>query len=124
MDKDDATICAQRLKKLIAQLGINQQTLSQKCNITKSLVSHYCNGKAPVSADSAKKIALQYGINPLWIMGFDVPEYTDQSDYARMKKLYDNLNNKNRKMILDLMVILGENASVNIELKIINDNKD
>jgi len=58
--------------------GGSQQTLSEKCGIHKASVSQYVNGKNVPSNLTAKKICDPLGLNPAWLMGFDVPMHTPQ----------------------------------------------
>lgn len=63
-----------RMKYVIdSYFGGSQQTLSEKCGIHKASVSQYVNGKNVPSNLTAKKICDPLGLNPAWLMGFDVP---------------------------------------------------
>ena len=65
-----------RIKYVIENwFGGSQQMLSEKCSIHKASVSQYVNGKNTPSNLTAEKICKPLGLNPAWLMGFDVPMY-------------------------------------------------
>lgn len=51
----------------------SQQRFSEKTQLNKASVSQYVNGKNTPSSITASKIAKAFGIDPAWLMGFDVP---------------------------------------------------
>ncbi len=53
----------------------SQQALSDKCGVHKASISQYVNGKNTPSNLTAEKICKPLGLNPAWLMGFDVPMY-------------------------------------------------
>lgn len=70
----------ERIKHLIdLYYDGSQQKLAEYSNVNKASISQYVNGKNIPSNLTAKKIGALYGINPAWIMGFDVPMYEDES---------------------------------------------
>lgn len=69
----------ERIKYVIdTYFGGSQQVLSDKCSIHKASVSQYVNGKNVPSNLTAKKICDPLGLNPAWLMGFDVPMHIPQ----------------------------------------------
>lgn len=84
-----------RIKYVIdSYFGGSQQTLSEKCGIHKASVSQYVNGKNVPSNLTAKKICDPLGLNPAWLMGFDVPMRipqdlgSDSGDMSDGRNLY------------------------------------
>ena len=73
---------AQDRIKLVIDTFFNgsQQELSDRCGIHKASVSQYVNGKNVPSNITAAKICVPLGINPAWIMGFDVPMYEQKKN--------------------------------------------
>lgn len=51
----------------------SQQRFSERTKLNKASVSQYVNGKNTPSNITASKIAKEFGVDPAWLMGFDVP---------------------------------------------------
>lgn len=63
----------ERIKWLIDEYCTgSQQALSERTGVGKASISQYVNGKNVPSNLTAKKISEPFGINPAWLMGFDV----------------------------------------------------
>ena len=73
-------ITAKRLTEAMAQKGIKAQELADRSGVSKSSISQYINGSHSPSNISAGKMAAVLEVNPVWLMGFDVP--MDESDPA------------------------------------------
>jgi len=67
-------ITANRLRKAMNDMWINAANLEQKSGVSKSSISHYFNGTHKPSNVAAEALARILCVNPLWLMGFDVPE--------------------------------------------------
>lgn len=66
-------LTAQRLQSLLEANQMRAQELSEKTGVAKASISQYINGTHKPSNVSAGKIAEVLDVNPLYIMGFDVP---------------------------------------------------
>lgn len=65
----------QRINELISEYcGGSQQELANKTNVAKASISQYANGKNVPSNVTAMKLCAPFGVNPAWLMGFDVPK--------------------------------------------------
>ena len=62
-----------RLLEMMQILNISQTDIVKRTGIQKSSLSNYVNGKRTPTQDQLSKIADPYGINPAWLMGYDVP---------------------------------------------------
>lgn len=51
----------------------SQQVFADRCKIGKSSVSQYVKGVNAPTNLRASEIAKVFGVNPVWIMGFDAP---------------------------------------------------
>lgn len=63
-------------KRLIKALDDNRMTaaeLSLKAHVSEASISQYVNGSHKPSNLSSGKMADVLKVNPLWLMGFDVP---------------------------------------------------
>lgn len=79
----------QRFLELIDEFaGGSKIEFARITNINQGSVSQYCNGKNTPSSFTAEKIRDAFGINPVWIMGFDVPKYVPDESYDFMQAQY------------------------------------
>lgn len=62
-----------RLAEMMSILGITASDIVRKTGINKSTLSNYINGKRTAVQDQLSLIADPYGIDPAWLMGYDVP---------------------------------------------------
>lgn len=67
------TNSANRLLELLRLTGDSQNDMSIKTKIPKSTISRYVNGSREPKQDKLSIIADAYNVNPVWLMGFDVP---------------------------------------------------
>lgn len=94
-------ITAERLKEALTDRNLSAQELADKSNVSKSSISQYVNGTSKPSNISAGKLATVLGVNPLWLMGFDVEKfevlkkedptyYMDDETKQIAQQIYDN----------------------------------
>lgn len=70
----------ERIQLIVEQYcGGNQQKLADIAKVNKASISQYINGKNVPSTFTAEKLCLPFGLNPVWLMGFDVPMYQSQT---------------------------------------------
>lgn len=65
-----------RLKEMMSYMSLKQSDIVTRTGITKSALSNYLHGTREPRQDQISKIADPYGINPAWLMGYDVPMFT------------------------------------------------
>lgn len=93
---------AERLKAYIKENdNITYEELSKKTNIPAQTLNRYALGKRVPKVDQATDIALKLGVNPLWLQGFDVPEYLKENDEKEKTQNIDISNEINN--VIDLM---------------------
>lgn len=66
-------VTAQRLRFALDRAGLKAQELSNRSGIGKSSISQYLSGSHAPSNKSAGAMSTVLGVNPVWLMGFDVP---------------------------------------------------
>lgn len=80
----------ERLEEMMKELNIIPADIVRKTGINKSTLSNYINGKRNAVQDQLSKIADAYGIDPAWLMGYDVhmkmPVSIDDYDSERVKR--------------------------------------
>lgn len=109
-------LTAKRLQKALSDMNMKPQELADKSGVGKSSISQYVNGTHAPSNLSSGKMAKVLNVNPLWLMGFDVPMeneidylYTDgKSDFlievTRKAKSQEFVNR-----IMKYMSLMDEN---------------
>lgn len=79
-----------RIREALNELNMSQQELADKSHVAKSSISHYVLGHNKPNNKSAYMIAEVLGVNPLWLMGLDVPKYiTADVESRNMEKALD-----------------------------------
>ena len=66
-------ITAQRLSTALANANMIPQELANASGVSKASISQYLNGSHSPSNISIGKMAKILNVNPVWLMGFDVP---------------------------------------------------
>ena len=77
--KKTATV-SERLVQLMRIFDIRQIDICKNARIDKSSMSQYVNGNRNMKQNTIDKIAQTYNINPTWLMGYDVPMSSPDSD--------------------------------------------
>ena len=73
MDKEISEKCSVRISKALSIRGMKQSELCEKTNIPKSAISQYVSGSFEPKQDRLFLIAQALDVDPVWLMGFDVP---------------------------------------------------
>lgn len=89
-------LTAKRIQLALSNSNMRPQELADKADIGKASISQYVNGSHAPGNRSAEKIGKILKVNPLWLMGFDVPmepnTYEDQRIMIFNAELEDALN--------------------------------
>ena len=70
-------ITAKRLVLALSNANMKARELADKSGVNKSSISQYVNGTHAPSNINAGKMAKVLGVNPVWLMGYDVPMNSD-----------------------------------------------
>ena len=81
-------IIAQRLKEAMNDKNMKAVELSAKSGVLKSSISQYINGSHSMSNKAAGAIGKVLDVNPVWLMGFDVPKYAVEK--SQHQNYYDD----------------------------------
>ena len=65
--------CSVRIKKALSIRGMKQSELCEKAKIPKSALSEYISGAYEPKQDRLFLMAQALDVDPVWLMGFDVP---------------------------------------------------
>ena len=71
---NDRDVTAQRLKEAMDDADITLTELANKSKVSKSSISQYLHGLQSPSNLSSSAMAKVLDVNPVWLMGFDVPK--------------------------------------------------
>ena len=74
--------CAARLKKALSIRNMTQAELCQKTKIPKSALSEYLKGLYEPKQDRLLILSDALNVDPVWLMGFDVPMEIDNKKVA------------------------------------------
>lgn len=79
-------LTAKRLQLAINNANMPAQELANRSGVAKASISQYVNGSHKPSNISSGKMAPILDVNPLWLMGFDVPMKTTPADTPTIHK--------------------------------------
>lgn len=117
MSKLNAEIARVRVRELIDErCGGSQQKFADLCQVRKNSVSQWVNGISAPGNLSAVQISRVFGVDPLWIMGEDVPKFkssvnltVEMTNYEEsMFHKYRSLPPTQRKLVDDMINTLYE----------------
>lgn len=99
---------AKRLQIALSNANMSQQELVEKSGVGKSSISHYINGSHAPSNISAGKMAKVLGVEPLWLMGFNVEMKKELSCEEGFKdvefiKKFSLLTQRDKDIVLNLI---------------------
>ena len=103
MDGDIVAKCSTRLSQALAARGMKQTDLCNKTGIPKSAISQYISGAFEPKQDRLLLIAQALDVDPVWLMGYDVPMEREQKISPDKPELTEG-----EKMLLDLFNRLPE----------------
>lgn len=94
---------SERIKVLMEEKHIRQTDISKRTGISEGTVSKYVSGQQTPKSDKIDLIARAYGVNPAWLLGYDVPMSADapRIGYARSSGAIDwekSVNSSDRQL--------------------------
>ena len=112
-----------RLKEFMELFDLKQSDIVKRTGMNKSSLSNYISGRRTPTQEQISVIADPYGINPAWLMGYDVdistlPKTSDRKkreemlrqlyDAVEYKTVMDALSPEERKEISDFILQLAK----------------
>ena len=73
MDIGPIEKCATRIARALSIRGMRQSELCEKTKIPKSAMSQYISGAFEPKQDRVFLISQALNVDPVWLMGYDVP---------------------------------------------------
>ena len=94
--------CSVRIRKALSIRNMSQADLCEKAGISKCTLSEYLSGRYLPKQDKTFLIAQALSVDPVWLMGFDVPmEKTAQPDNKKIPLTEEQLS-EGEKLVLQL----------------------
>ena len=78
--------CCVRIKKALGIRRMKQSELCELTGIAKSVMSEYVSGAYEPKQDRLVLISKVLGVDPVWLMGFDVPMESPEYNIRATKK--------------------------------------
>lgn len=82
-------ITAKRLALALSNLNMKPQELANASGVSKASISQYLSGSHSPSNISSGKMSQILKVNPLWLMGFDVPMNDQTTNRSNVTNLYN-----------------------------------
>ena len=97
--------CSSRLAKAISIRELTQTELSKASGVPKSSLSLYLSGAYEPKQDRLYAIAKALDVDPVWLMGYDVPMERQKKSPSASKELTDG-----ERLLLDLFSQVPEES--------------
>lgn len=99
----------QRWAELIEKTGKTKTEIANLAKVNKSNITNYCTDKYQAKQETIFNVCRPLGINPSWLMGYDVPMYLSSknepcTDYeVELLNLFRLISVEDRRMILAML---------------------
>ena len=94
--------CSVRIRKALSIRNMRQADLCEKANISKSTLSEYLSGRYVPKQDKIFLISKALTVDPVWLMGYDVPMEKKQPSGENKKAPGEPELTEGEKLMLDL----------------------
>lgn len=112
----DTKTTAERLKLALDRKNMKAVDLSERSGVNKASISLYLSGKRTPTNMTAAKMGKVLGVNPVWLMGFDVPMNSETLDLLIKQTASENefsvmleqVKPRDEKQLARLAALVGE----------------
>lgn len=95
---------SQRIQKALSLRGMKQIELSEKTGISKGSIHQYVTGYVEPKSDRIHLIAEALDVNPVWLIGVDVPMDREATYGKRSADLLMNsLEDESTRQVIEIM---------------------
>lgn len=99
------SIFHERINKALAIRNKKQIELSEATEISRAQINEYIMGKCKPKQDKLYLIAKALNVNPMWLMGFDVP--MDEETTPIKKRVLHKIDELNEEQLEKVEVMLN-----------------
>lgn len=103
-------LTAKRIQLALSNANMKSQELSNLSGVQKSSISQYVNGSHVPGNINAGKMSDVLNVNPLWLMGFDVPMVIEEKNTPQMAEndidilyKFSMLSGRDKKIVSDMI---------------------
>ena len=82
MFQEPVESCAKRIRKALSIRNMTQSELCRRTKIATSAMSEYVKGLYDPKQDKIYIMAQALNVDPVWLMGFDVPMEEEQKKFS------------------------------------------
>ena len=107
MENNKNEKCSERISKALSIRNIKQTELCEKTKIPKSALSQYITGAFEPKQDRLMLIAQALDVDPVWLMGFDVPMEKQEKGSSDDKNLTEG-----KRLMLELLDEIPEEEQI------------
>ena len=98
-----------RLHEAMLKRNVKAIELAEKTELTRCQISGYINGRCQPKNDKLYLISQALNVNPMWLMGFDVPINEDEADTrTRINTILNNLEGRQLEKVLAMLELMLE----------------
>lgn len=90
-----------RIIEILEMYNMTQAEFCEKTKIGKSALSNYLNTDRQPRQDAIALICEPFGINPAWLMGYDIDMYLTSDIDKKLMDTYRSLNQGFRVRLVD-----------------------
>lgn len=103
--KEECKLSSSRLAESLADNNLRPVDVCEKTGISQSAMSLYLSGSRIPNRDNAEKLGNILCVNPVWLMGFDVPKYmeTPEKENAMLLLYFAQLSPEQQESVLNLI---------------------
>lgn len=83
----------ERLSEIMRDYNINMSDMAKRAGTSKQSISRYIAGDRQPKTDKVDAIAVSFGVNPLWLMGYDCPKFLADVNNNRVSITNNNSGN-------------------------------
>lgn len=105
MEISNNNLSSLRIKEALNDNSLRAIDLSEKTGIPKATISHYVTGRRVPSRNTASELGRILGVNPAWLMGFNVPKYIETSEHEKelLLSYFSQLTPDQQESVLNLI---------------------
>lgn len=111
MDNDNEifrdNLMVDRIKECMDENGDTMASLAKKVGVSRPAVLRWMRGEVQnIKLPIIKKMAMVYGVSPLWLIGDHVPKYPETESHANKRNLISDMLINVKESDLDRLLVI------------------